>query len=207
MGQPISSEWLAVLGSCLRGSKVKLGEQQEISFLDQELQDRFHQEQIVRFLAFWQVIVPVALGILFIVVVGANLFLDGMRKSIESESGFALLPSQSATITQFEASSTAFNNEVAMIHAVESTQDYSYPIINEISLAASTSGVTISRLSFSSLANPLTLSGLAPSEAEVLSFKAALEGNPKISQINLPLVNIQPAGTNFSFSLSFFYKE
>jgi hypothetical protein len=207
MGQPISSEWLAVLGSCLRGSKVKLGERQEITFLGEELQDRFHEEQAIRFLAFWQVILPVSLAILVVVVIGANVFLGGLRNSIESESGFSLLPSQNMAIAQFEASSTDFNNEVAMISGVEANQDPSYGIMDDISTISAANGVTISRLSFSSLQTPLTLSGLASSEAQVLAFKAALEADSHISQVTLPLSAIQPAGTNYSFSLTFFYKE
>jgi Tfp pilus assembly protein PilN len=110
-------------------------------------------------------------------------------------------------IAQFEASSTDFNNEVAMISGVEANQDPSYGIMDDISTISAANGVTISRLSFSSLQTPLTLSGLASSEAQVLAFKAALEADSHISQVTLPLSAIQPAGTNYSFSLTFFYKE
>lgn len=205
MGQPISSEWLVALGSCLRGSDGKLSGGQEVSFLGEELQDRFNEEQVLHFLGFWQAIVPVSLAILAISFVTAYIFLGHVQADIEGNAGFTPIPSQVAAMSALEASSSAFNNEVAMIQGIESMQDVSYALIGDVASVAAANDITISSFSFGGLGIPIALSGIASSESQVVAFKSALENDKHVSGVDLPLTGIQPAGTNYSFSVTFGY--
>jgi hypothetical protein len=207
MGQVISPEWLIAVGCALRGrrSKSKLGEK-EITLLGEPWENRFNEEQLVGFLNFWRVLVPVVMGILVVVFLGAASFLANAKMSIESE----VVGGNSQQVTEtaaLEASSTQFNAMVAMIQNIEQSAKPVHVFLAEMTSLAAANQVSIDHLSVPGVGAPVTLSGEASSEDRILAFKNALESNASFSSINLPLTQIQQNGTNFSFTMTFVYTQ
>ena len=206
LGQSVLPEWLVALGSSLRETGLRASRIKEINFLGEELEDRFRVEQMVRFLEFWRAVVPAALAILAATFFVFDISLGNARATLESAPGFTLAPSQSQGLSQLEASTTAFNNLVAMVGGIESSTVPQSPVVGVIAAMANANGVLISRLTVPGGGVPVTLSATAPSENNISAFRAALAGDPKISAINLPLTGIQPNPAGYSFSVTFNYE-
>jgi hypothetical protein len=109
----------------------------------------------------------------------------------------------SAQIIALEASSTAFNQEVQLVLAAQSTHDKSHMIFDEIENLAAKSSVSVNRLTFHDGATPISLSGVASTEDDIVQFKNLVEANPNFGTVNLPLSGIQPSLSAFSFSMTF----
>jgi len=206
MGQPISSEWLVALGGSLRGNEFSAKER-EINLLGEDSKDRFREEQLIRFMRFWSAIVPSALAVLVLTYVGADIFLSRTRTTIESLSSLTPPTGQMAEIGMLQAQATTFNQEVAMLHAVESMQAPTYPVLAAVADAAAANGVTVNHLTFSSFTAPIQLNGQAVAEDHVVNFKAALANDPRITNVNLPLTAVQTQGNTVNFSMSFTFKK
>lgn len=204
MGQQISSEWLVALGCSLRGNR-SVRRRKEISLLGEDLEDRFQDDQIMNFMRFWRFLIPAALGVLVVMFIVTFMFLGHTKTNIESSSSFSLSIGQMGEIDQLQASSTKFNNFVAIIRSAEDNLHPKYKIIEETKAIAETNGITLSRFSFQGEDTPASLTGIASSEDQILAFKNALGMNPDFTSINLPLTSIQPAAGSFSFSVTFMF--
>ncbi|HEX4104398.1 MAG TPA: hypothetical protein VHZ04_02895 [Candidatus Paceibacterota bacterium] len=204
MGQAISSEWLVALGASIRGMGLE-AKDHEINLLGAESLDRFREEQLLHFMRFWRVAVPVTLGLLVLTLFAANFLLGSTRATIEMRSNLNVNNEDSQEIAALTASSTAFNQEVTLVSAAENAISPSSIMLEDIVALASDAGVTLGQLSFQSFSAPITLSGTASSEDRLAAFKTALTSAPNVSQVNLPLTNIQTQGATVSFSLTFIY--
>jgi Tfp pilus assembly PilM family ATPase len=206
MGQPISSEWLVALGCSLRGS-ASLTAAKEVSFLTGDLEDRFRAEEMLRFLGFWQLILPSAFLLLIGAFFVAGIFLNRQEKLVSMTGGYTLPPEQSAEMSRLLASSTAFNNEVAKIAAVEQAASTDRTaMLDDVQGIAVAQGVTVSSLTVSEGAAQVSLSGIASTEDQVTAFKTAMTQDPHISGLDLPLTGITSIGGRYSFSMTFTYQ-
>lgn len=206
MGQPISSEWLVALGCSLRGGEEAAGGQQ-VSFLGAELEQRYHIEEMLRFLEFWQAVVPLSLALLVATFVAGSVFLAHAKTTLEVGGGYVLPPGENVQLNTLMASSTVFNGEVAMIAAIQGdTTANDAAILGDVRAIAAASEVTISTLTDDGLGN-ISLSGSASSADRISAFQAAAKANSHISVVNLPLTTVVSQGANYyTFSMTFEYK-
>lgn len=202
MGQPISSEWLVAIGGSLRSGPKKLGED-EITLLGGTWGGRFQEEQISRFLQFWRVLIPVVFVILIGMFWGASLFLNKTKASLEATSEFTLNAQQTSEVADLEASTTAFNNLVAMTAAAENSINENYTFLGEIEAVAGQDGVTIDHLAFPGGASAISLSGSASSDDRILAFQTDLGNAPGFSAVNLPVTSVQDNGGTYTFQMTF----
>ena len=202
MGQPISSEWLVALGCSLRGFNTSL-HAKEINLSGEEAMDTFRTEQFLRFMEFWRIAVPVVLVIIVAMFVVADNFLTVNANSIANESQFAQQGGQTNEILSLQASSTAFNNSVSQIQAVENQQHATAPIMEKINALAAANHITILHISFQGAATPIVLNGGAPTEDDVVAFKNAIQGDVNFGSANLPISGIQLNNGVYSFSITF----
>lgn len=203
MGQPISSEWLVALGCSLRTSVG--GKGQEINLLGEDSKDRFHEEQLLNFMRFWRVLIPITLAILVITFFVADQFLINTRQAIESRSDFNLAGSQTTEITTLEDQAQTFNQQVALLKTTEAMQDPKNIVLAAVLNLATASNVMVNNLSFQSFTTPINLSGSATSETAVEAFKAALQSDARFSAVNLPLTGVQTQGNTVTFSMTFIF--
>lgn len=201
--QTISSEWFVAFGAGLRGAKANMNDK-EINLAGEGAADAFREEQVEHFLEMWQVLVPAALGILVVTLALAYNFLVSAGKQLASDEALSQQQGrQAAEIRALQASSTGFNQEVDLVLAAQSHADKSHMIFNELYGIAATSSVNISRLSFKGVSAPVSLSGVAPTEDDIVQFKTMIEADPNFGPANLPLADIQPSANSFSFSMTF----
>lgn len=205
MGQPISSEWLAALGSSLQETGRNASDRQ-INLLGDGLRDRFHEEHFLHFVHFWRIAVPITLGLIVLTFAVADMFLAGTRTDIESRSDFNLGAAQTGEAMTLQASAQTFNQFVALVAAAEGAQKPKSAVLDPLLAAAGTTGVTINSMSAAAFGEPVSLSGSAQSEDSVIDFKAALVGDRRFSAINLPLTGVQANGSNnVSFTVTFVF--
>jgi len=205
MGQPISSEWLAALGSSLRGSGPNTGDRQ-INLLGDDLRDRFHEEQFLGFVRFWRMAVPVTLSLLVLTFIVADVFLMETKTDIESRSDFSFNAGQTQEVASIQSSAQDFNQFVTLVAAAENARQPKSAVLDPLLKFAAATDVTINNVGVSSFGEPISLSGSAQSQDKVIAFKAALAGDPRFSSVNLPLTGIQTNGTdNVSFTMTFVF--
>ncbi len=197
-GPEVRSEWLAAYGAALRD-----GGKGEISLSGDVASGTYQREQILAFLDFWRVLVPVTLGILVATLVVAYNFLGGMAAQVIANTAGGNQNQLELQISALDASSTAFNQDVQIALAAEADQDKSHTIFDAIQSAAKASSVTLSRVTFQGPSSPITISGVASTASDIQEFKNLLSSNQKFSSVNLPLSGIQPSGSMYSFSMTF----
>lgn len=198
--QPILPEWFVALGCGLRGVNVNF-EDEEINLSGEGAVDTFHEEYLLEFMRFWRVLLPVALGFLLVIFVLAYNFLAITKSGIESQLVFS--PQETQERALLEASSTAFNQSVALVANAEQQLSTSYLMIADISSIAASNGVIITEISFQGANTPILVTGTAPSEAQVVGFKSAIQSDPNFGTVTLPISNIQQSGSAYTFSMTF----
>jgi len=203
MGQPISSEWLVVLGSSLRDS-VARSKDQEVNLLGADSRDRFHEEQLLRFMSFWRVVIPVAFGLLIATFVVGDFFLRGLAAQAQSNSDSTVSAAQFAQITTLEAAAKNFNNDVVLLSSIEQTIHPNNAVLQKLSAVADATGVTITHISFQSQGVPMSITGYASAQDHILAFQTDLENDPEFTNVNLPLTGVQSqGGSSVTFTMTF----
>lgn len=198
----VGPEWYVVLGCGLRGLTPR-GADKEMSLLGIGAQEEFAREELLSFTSFWELLMPVALGMLLIIFLMADLFLIQTRRGLESQTLFTLPSEQAKENDLLQKQADDFSGSVAMIAAVENSAVSQGKLLDKISGLAARNGVTLSRLSLPSLGSSFTLYGLAASEDKVVSFKDVLSTDPALKNINLPLSAINSGPSGLSFSMTF----
>jgi hypothetical protein len=126
-----------------------------------------------------------------------------MKSNIESSAGFTQKGNELAEIASFTASSTAFNQSVALVTNAETQMNNNYLMIADINAIAVANDITISNISFQSVSTPILVAGIAPSETQIGAFRDAIQKDPHFGTVNLPLLNIQASGGEYTFSMAF----
>lgn len=204
MGQSISPEWLVCIGCSLRGAGSK-NKEGEISLLGADWESQFQEEQIFQFVRFWQVLMPIVFGILVAVFFGVDAFVGATKSSIESGSQFTLNAAQTSETIALEASSTQFNDLVAMAQAAESSTSETYIFLGTLQSLAATDGITITQLSYPGGSQMISLNGSSPSEDRIIAFKTGVTGLSGFSDITLPLTSVQDNGGTYAFQMTLSY--
>jgi hypothetical protein len=202
MGQPVSSEWLVALGCSLRGFQSS-AHAKEINLSGEGALDTFRKEQFLNFINFWRVVVPVILVLVVIMFVLADNFLSLTAKSIEAQSIFSQQGNQSNAIVALETSSTAFNQEIALVQSAEAQQRPVSPIITKLIDFATANQIQISHISFPGVGQPILLSGITQSENSIIALKNAIESDSDFGPVTLTLSSIQLNNGIYSFSITF----
>jgi Tfp pilus assembly protein PilN len=202
MGQPISSEWLVVLGSSLRGSAAR-SKDPEINLLGADSRDRFHEERLLHFMAFWRTTIPVALIILLATFIAGDFFLGNAIAQAGFGESSPVDPAQMAQISTLESQAQAFNSKVTLLASVEETLQPKNALIEKLSSVADATGVTITQISLQSLTTPVSITGYAGAQDHILAFQTDLGNDAAFSNINLPLTGVQTQGNTVTFSMTF----
>lgn len=206
MGQPVSSEWLTALGCSLREQgEGGAGGDHEISLLGDESRDRLRAEQFSAFLRFWRAAIPVSLGFLILIFVGAYILLQNTRSGIESRGNSQFGTGEASTVANLQAQATSFNQLTALVVAAEGSANPKSAMLHTVTDLATASHVTVNHVLFQSFSVPIRLSGSAEGQDAALAFQQALTKNPHVSAVNLPLTEIQTNGTTVTFSITFVY--
>jgi hypothetical protein len=199
--------WFVAIGSALRGLMPR-SEDKDISLLGIGAQERFRREQILNFVGFWKVVVPLVMSVLLLSFVSADAFLISMRRALESQSVFQLKKGEVAEIDALRGQAARFNRTVELLQAAKGIIKPKGPLIEKVMGFLETHHVTLNRFYFQDASSPVLLSGTAPSETDILDLKKALDTDPLFQAVELPLTEIRKSsGSGFSFSVRFVVKS
>lgn len=197
----LSPEWLAAFGASLRGVKASINDN-EINLGGEGAKDAFREEQAIHFLDVWQILVPISLGILVAALAATNHFLADTEAQLVKNVTFSQQSQQVAQVSALQASSTAFNAQVQLVLAAESHKDKGHLILDAFNNLAQKNSIKISRLTLSDGTAPISLSGIATTENDIIQFKNDLQNDHNFGTVSLPLSEIQPSLNAFSFSMT-----
>ncbi len=202
MDQSIGPEWFVALGCGLRGVKPR-GADKEVSLLGIGAAEEFYREQLIGFMSFWRLLVPLVLGLLVVSFFLSDLFLIQTRHSLEARALPTFSGEQTKEYSTLAAQADDFNRSVKLIESVQSSLFSDGKLWDKISGIMATAGVKPDHLSFQGINSPVALSGTAKSEDQVMAFKSALANDPEFGGVNLPISNIETNPEGVSFSLTF----
>lgn len=202
MDQSIGSEWFVALGCGIRGTKPR-GSDKEVTLLGIGVGESFHREQLINFLGFWRLLVPLVLGLLLLAFVLSDLFLIQSGRTLEAQTSFGPSNEQNNEHSALSAQALDFNRSIKFIESVRNSSTYKGRLWTKVSGIASASGVVIDRFTFSDPSSPMSLSGRADSEEKISFFRDALTRDPEFSGVNLPFSGITSCPGGSCFSLTF----
>jgi hypothetical protein len=202
-GFDIAPEWYIALGAGLRRFNAS-NTNEEINLSGDKVVDVFHQEWLLDFFALSRVLIPAVLGFLLVVLIGTDSFLHTVRSNVESQSVFSLQGSETTALMALEASSTAFNQSVALVANAESQINKNYLLITDINAIAAANGISVSDISFQTSNLSILVTGTASAATQIDGFKSGIQNDPHFGLVTLPLGDIQQNGAGgYSFSMSF----
>ena len=199
--KPVESDWFGALGSGLRGT-MKRKEDRDISLLETTARDEFRQEQVINFMRFWRVMMPLALGLLAVFFAGAFLLLSQKSSSLIQQQPITD-SEKSEEVTKLQAEASVFNKALDLVTSVRSSANKKIPVLDKLLKLATNSGVTLTQFSFSAFNAPLLISITAASQNQILDFRKSLEADPQIKDVKYSLTDIKPIPQGFSFSMNF----
>ena len=199
--RPVGGEWFTALGGAIR-ALVPRRLDRDISLLGSTTQNEYRREQIVSFVNFWRIMVPVTMILLSTSFLVSDVVIMRMDSDLEEQ----LLNVGSSRVSEFNAlqsEAAEFNGLVALISKARPSESKveSLTVIQEV---LNETRVTITSFAFSDYGAGITLVGKAGKEEEVLDFKRMLESNPRFRNVALPLgsISVGPQGVTFTMSFS-----
>ena len=202
MKQPVNPRWFVAVGSALRGF-IPPKEDKGINLLGVSVQEEFRREQMIRFLHFWRLAIPLAMGALLAIFLAADLFLRWTQGTLEAHPAFRASQDQAQEMRNFQNQVAAFNQEVAFIKKITSASPPKVDALDELNTIVDAHTITLVRFNMPSANTPASFIGRAKSEDQILRFKKALDDNPRFTGVSLSLSDIHPDPQGLSFSLMF----
>lgn len=201
IGETVSPEWFVSLGAALRGLKPR-NEDEEVSLLGISAKDEFRREQLLSFLRFWKLVVPLAFGVLIIVFLLADLFVlrEGKKAAGVSFSG---TDEQSKELSELEKKAAEFNQSVLMVKSLLDTRKPKSEFLGKVVAFANENGVSLTKIVFDGYDVQTQIFAVGKSEASILGFKKSMEDEKQFSNVDLPLARIQNVPDGLAFFLSF----
>ena len=202
LSEPVSPNWFVALGAGLR-SLVPRREDAEISLLGVNAQDEFRRRQLVDFLDFWSVLVPVTLGVLLMVFGIADVFLTRLERGLKTNAFFAMNTEQVQSVTDLNRQLAAFNQSVAFIGKADVAASDKGALLENIVTLLHSYDLTLNHLYVQSSQLATSLTGCARTENQILQFKKALDADPRFQGVTLPLSEIRSEECGLSFLINF----
>ena len=201
--RPIGGEWFTALGGAIR-AMVPRREDRDISLLGSTTQDEYRREQIISFVNFWRIVVPVAMVLLSASFLVSDVVIMRMDNELEEQ---LLSVGSDSRITEFnelQREAAEFNSLVGLISKTRPAGESKIGALGVIQEVFSKANVSLVSFTFSDYDTQINLVGKAGGEEDVLEFKSVIEKDPRFKNINFPLNSITagPQGTTFTISFS-----
>lgn len=202
-----SGEVTVVGGTALRG-KLSMSEDFDISLTSETAAKIFEEEQMLRFVAIWRNILFTVASFILLTFAATQIYLSRSADKItETGSSSVISHTEEAELKKLEDKAKQFNKLVELVvAAMESSKEISPFLIHLNNLAGNK--ISFDRIYLQAFDRPATISGSAPSEEAILEFKRALELQPQLADVSLPLSSIitKPSG-QLAFTISFLIKS
>ena len=192
-------------GAASRGTLTRAFDK-DISLASFSALQIFERQQVSNFVRIWRNVFVAGLGFLLAVFVTANIFVRKESTRIANEIDSTLNDPRVVEFNTLEQDASRFNNLVSSIINIREQGHIISPLLVEVDRLAG-SDISISRLSFSSLDNPVILNGNAPSQDAAVSFKNRIVGQAQFDNVDFPLSGLSDDGNVVSFTITFEVKS
>ena len=192
-------------GAALRGTLARALDK-EISLASLSALDVFERQQVSNFVRIWRNVFVAGLGFLLTVFVTANIFVRKESARIAGEIDSVLDDPRAVEFNTLKQDAIRFNSLVSSIADIRWQGYILSPLLIEVDKLAG-SDISISRLSFASLGEPVILNGSAPSQDAAVSFKNRIVEQKQFDSVDLPLSGLFDDGNIVSFTITFKVKS
>lgn len=192
----------AAFGAALRGGIFSATDQPDLSLLGGQVLAWLRRELVVRVASFWTVVTPLAFSILLATLVAAYLFVGRIHKAVLAGTGQAN-PVLLAELGDREQQAKEFNTTVSTLATIQAGIHPRAQLMRRILEKAQQSGVTISRVTITPDGSASAVAGLAGGDSQLVSFKRALETDPQLSSVTLPIADLRTGSDGTAFTMTF----
>lgn len=189
-------------GAALRGGMFSATDQADLSLLGGQVLAWLRKELVARVAGFWTLVAPLAIALLLVTFGAAYAFVSRVHQSVlagSSQGNPVLL----AELNDRETQAKHFNEMVRSLAAIQESTRPRSPLLKRINAAALQSGVTLARITLTGDQAPGSVAGLAGGDNQLLSFKRALESDPSLSAVTLPIADLRTGPDGVTFTISF----
>jgi len=199
--EKIYPEVLESFGAALRG-EIPRSRDEDITLAPVSVSEEYFSNQISSLISFWRSAAVAALSFFIFISLLSRIFLSQVGKRIQVPSSISAAGAEE--LEALENQARGFNRVVNFIRASQGQETKISPTIILVEQSAAATGVTVSRFYFQGESSLFSVNGSAASPKEIFDFKALLEKDPSVSELNLPLPS-NPSGpeNRSSFNLSF----
>lgn len=194
------SEWFVAMGSGLR-NKISHSEDYNMSLLGISASKEFRRHQLLDFMRFWRLLIPLALAIVLVLFIGADVFFSRTEQSLGSQASGAVSPDQIKEMRGLEAQAKEFNRSVDLITGILESASPKTGVLDMTQSAFSKNNITVNQISIQE--NAVSVSALALNESQIPKLKKTLEETGAFENISIPFSEIKPTTQGFSFTVSF----
>ena len=200
---PFPQQGYAAFGAALRGNVFTTIDQPDLSLLGGQILEWLRKELVARVAQFWTIVTPLALAILLITYGVAYTFLGRVHKGIVVTGGAGGNAALLAELTDREAKAQKFNDAITSIAMLQASIKPKSALLKDIMDKATQSGVTLSRITLTESGGASSLAGTTGGQDQLLSFKRALESDPSLSVVTLPIADVRSGPDGILFSITF----
>ncbi|HTY39810.1 MAG TPA: hypothetical protein VMC43_01835 [Candidatus Paceibacterota bacterium] len=199
----VGPDWFVALGSGLRGL-IPRRDDKDISLLGVSAQEEFRHHQMISFLEFWRVVVPVSLVILILAFVGADTFLSWTTRSLDKKiNDAAALTPEAAQLGTLQARVDAFNQMVGFIKTTRQNAPNESALLETIEEMLAAHNATVQRVVFQGYQAGIKVMAQAKSTDDIQKLNQALDADPRFHGVDIPFPSIQQNQDGVSFLVTF----
>lgn len=200
MPSQVNPDWFVCVGSGLRGISPQK-QDQEISLLGLSAREEYLRSQLLSFLSFWSLLIPVSFSVLILVLIGTNIFFAQTEKRLKAEASYG--NDQVQEIRELQSKVDNFNNIVQKISSVEVAESRAV-LINHLHDIVAKNRIDVQRLKYNLPDLNVSMAGVAPTEEDLSAFSAAMNANPEFKQgFDIPVTQVKKESDGLHFSASF----
>ena len=199
--KPVETDWFGALGSGIRGI-MKRKEDRDISLLGTTARGEFRQEQIISFMRFWRVMIPAALALLAAFFAVSLVIFSEKNSALKNQVPIADAE-KLKEVTKLQEEAEVFNRIVGLVSSTRVPEKQKIQVLDKVMKFLADNEIALSSFGFSAFNAPLTISGLARSQSQIVSFRKELESDSQIKDVKSSFADTKQTPQGFSFSLSF----
>ncbi|GEM_PF-1972677 len=199
-GGAVQPEWFVAFGSSLR-SRVSHAEDSDISLLGISAAKEFWRHELLDFLRFWRLTIPVTLSIVLILFIGANVLFGRAERSLMSQLNEGTRPDQMKEIAALKADAKEFNRSVGFIATVAAGASPKAAILDAVHAALAKNDITANQISIQK--SDVLVSASAHTENQIRGLKKTLEEDKNFTAVDLPFAEIRATNQGLSFTVKF----
>lgn len=200
--QTVAPDWFVALGSAVRGL-IPRRIDKEISLLGIDAQEEFSQEQVMGFLRFWRVLMPVASLIFIVAFLSVNFSLDKINKDLLAQVSSVSSGAQAGEMKNLENQISNFNKGVGYLGYIENGTTLKTPLLQELQKYSDENGITLTRVYYQAVGTPISVNGTSKDPDALLAFKKDVEGDSLFANVSLPPANVNVSTQGVEFSMTF----